>query len=138
DHMALAFAGVAAAARAGERGPSTVVAAMTAHPAMVAGEGRLCTDLMRAAGGRLFAKVGAEGVYCVGVPGAELGIAVKVEDGATRAVGPAICEILRELDLISEDELGTLLPHVFTQLVNTRGEVVGEIRPRIALRPCDA
>ena len=133
-HMALAFAGFAAAVRAGERGPSTVVQAMTAHPEMVAGKGRICTDLMRVAGGRLFAKVGAEGVYCVGVPGAELGIALKVEDGAARAVAPAIVSVLRELDLISEDELGALLSHVYPEIVNTRGEVVGQIRPRIHLQ----
>jgi L-asparaginase II len=137
-HVALAFAGLAAAARRGDRGPSAVVEAMTTYPVMVAGEGRLCTDLIRAAGGRLFAKVGAEGVYCVGVPGAELGIALKVEDGATRAVAPAIAGILRELDLISEDELGRLLPHVFAEIVNTRGEVVGQVRPRVTLRTPDA
>jgi L-asparaginase II len=137
-HMALSFAALAAAARAGERGPATVVQAMTTHPEMVAGEGRICTDLMRVAGGRLFAKVGAEGVYCVGVPGAELGIALKVEDGAARAVAPAIAAVLRELDLISEDELGALLPHVYPEIVNTRGEPVGQIRPRVSLQVADA
>ena len=136
-HMALSFAALAAAARAGERGPATVVEAMTAHPEMVAGAGRICTDLMRVAGGRLFAKVGAEGVYCVGVPGAELGIALKVEDGAARAVAPAIVAVLRELDLISEDDFGALLPYVLPEIVNTRGEVVGQIRPRLALTPGD-
>ena len=136
-HMALSFAALAAAARAGERGPTTVVQAMTTHPEMVAGRGRICADLMRVAGGRLFAKVGAEGMYCVGVPGAELGIALKAEDGAARAVAPAIIGVLRELDLISEDELGALLPHVYPEITNTRGEVVGQIRPRIALRPGD-
>jgi L-asparaginase II len=133
-HMALSFAGLAAAVRAGEPGPSAVAEAMTSHPEMVAGQGRICTDLMRQAEGRLFAKVGAEGVYCVGVPGAELGIALKVEDGAARAVAPAIVAVLRELDLISEDDFGALHPHVFPEILNTRGEVVGQIRPRVALR----
>jgi L-asparaginase II len=132
--MALSFAGMAGAARAGERGPATIVQAMTAHPEMVAGEGRLCTALMRQAAGRLFAKVGAEGVYCVGVPGAELGIALKVEDGAVRAVAPAILATLRELDLISEDDFGALHAFVYPDLVNTRGEVVGQIRPALRLR----
>src|SRR5215207_8316113 len=137
-HMALSFAGLAAAVRAGERGPSTVAEAMMGYPEMVAGQGRICTDLMRQAGGRLFAKVGAEGVYCVGIPGAELGIALKVEDGAARAVAPAILAVLRELDLISEDDFGALHPHVFPDILNTRGEVVGQIRPRVTLRVPDA
>jgi len=137
-HMALSFAALAGAARRGEHGPSTVVEAMTAYPEMVAGRGRICTDLMRQAGGRLFAKVGAEGVYCVGVPGAELGIAMKVEDGAARAVAPAIVSILRELDLISEDDFGALHDHVYPDIVNTRGETVGQIRPSIRLRVPDA
>ncbi|MDB4952398.1 MAG: L-asparaginase [Gemmatimonadetes bacterium] len=136
--MALAYARVAAAARAGERAPLAVVEAMTAHPEMVAGEGRVCTELMRRTAGRVFAKIGAEGVYCVGVPGAELGIALKVEDGSTRAVAPAILAVLRELDLISEDDFGALHDLVFAELVNTRGETVGQLRPRIQLRVPDA
>ena len=131
--MALGFARLAQAARMGEREPTYVVGSMTSYPEMVGGTGRLCTDMMSCTAGRLFAKVGAEGVYCVGVPGAELGIAVKIEDGTQRAVGPAILAILRELDLISEDDLGMLLPHAYPEVLNTRGEVVGQIRPRIDL-----
>lgn len=131
--MALGYARLARAARTGEREATCVVGAMTSHPAMVAGEGRLCSDLMLAAHGRVFAKVGAEGIYCVGIPGAELGIALKVEDGAPRAVGPAILSILRQLDLISEDDLGTLYRHAYPQIFNTRGEAVGELRARIRL-----
>lgn len=132
--MAVSFAGFAAAVRTGERSPSAVFEAMTTYPKMVAGEGRICTELMRQAAGRLFAKVGAEGVYCVGVPGAELGIAIKVEDGAARAVAPAILGILRELDLISEDDFGALHDHAYPELLNTRGEPVGQLRPAIALQ----
>jgi L-asparaginase II len=131
--MALAYARLASAARAGERDATYVVGAMTNYPEMVAGEGRLCSDLMRTAHGRVFAKLGAEGVYCAGIPGAELGIALKIEDGAQRAVGPAILSILRQLDLISEDDLGTLYRHAYPQLFNTRGDAVGELRASITL-----
>lgn len=137
-NMALAYARLASAARVEEPGPSAVVRAMVTHPDMVAGEGRLCTDLMRQVEGRIFAKLGAEGVYCVGVPGAEIGVAIKIEDGAMRAVGPAILAVLREADLISEDDFGALHRHVFPELTNTRGERVGQLRPRIALRHPDA
>jgi L-asparaginase II len=132
-HMALGYARLAYEAREGERDATYVVGAMTSYPEMVAGEGRLCTELMRQTHGRVFAKVGAEGVYCVGVPGAELGIALKVEDGASRAVPPAVLSVLRQLDLISEDDLGALLPFAYPQVTNTLGEVVGEIRAGIRL-----
>lgn len=136
--MARAYASFAAAARRGERGPATVLEAMTAHPEMVAGEGRICTELLRLTEGRLIPKLGAEGVYCVGVPGAELGIAIKVEDGNQRAVAPAVAGVLRELDLISEDDFGALHRHVYREISNTRGEVTGETRPAIRLAPADA
>ena len=85
--MALGYARLASAVRCGEDDGGRVARAMTGHPGMIAGEGRLCTDLMACTAGRLFAKVGAEGLYCVGIPGAELGIALKIEDGSARAIG---------------------------------------------------
>ncbi|CAN5840530.1 asparaginase [soil metagenome] len=135
--MAVAFARLARAARNGDHDPTYVVGAMTSYPEMVAGKNRLCTDIMLQTAGRVFAKVGAEGVYCVGVPGAELGIAIKVEDGAKRAVGPAVLSILRQLDLISEDDFGSLYRHAYPELLNTRGEPVGEIRATFELRTPD-
>jgi L-asparaginase II len=39
--------------------------------------------------------VGAVGVYCVGVPGAEVGIALKVEDGAKRPAPALLAAVLR-------------------------------------------
>jgi L-asparaginase II len=131
--MAAAFARLAAAARWGDEGPAAVVGAMTEHPEMVAGEGRLCTALMRHTEGRFFAKAGAEGIYCVGVPGAELGIALKVEDGANRAVGPALLAVLQQLDLLSAEDVGALDSFAYPVLQNTRGEPVGHIRPRLEL-----
>ncbi|CAN5212351.1 asparaginase [soil metagenome] len=133
-NMALGFARLAAAARARKRGPEEVVTAMTEHPEMIAGEGRFCTSLIRQAAGRLFAKIGAEGVYCVGVSGAELGIALKVEDGALRAVAPAILSVLGQLELISDDDFGALHTHAFPELRNSRGEHTGQLVARIALQ----
>ncbi len=132
--MAFAYANLSSAARRGERDATYIVGAMTSYPDMVAGTGRLCTELMECTAGRLLAKSGAEGLYFVGVPGAELGVALKVEDGSSRAVGPAVLSVLRQLDLISEDDLGILSAHAYPDLVNTCGDVVGQIRPRIELR----
>ena len=71
--------------------------AMAGHPVMVAGEGRACTALMRAMDG-VAVKTGAEAVFAAILPDANggrgLGIAVKVEDGATRAAEAVIAALL--------------------------------------------
>ena len=133
--LAGAFASFAAAARRGEGAAARIVGAMTSHPEYVAGTDRMCTELMRVAGGRIFAKVGAEGVYCAGVPGAELGIALKVEDGALRAAEPVLLAVLRKLGLLSDDELATLARFVEPDIRNTRGERVGTVRAIVQLTP---
>ncbi|MGQ0813673.1 MAG: asparaginase [Gemmatimonadota bacterium] len=133
EKMAAAIAAFAAAARRGAEGPTRIVQALVQHPEYVAGTDRLCTDLMRAARGRIFAKVGAEGLYLAGIPGAELGIAVKVEDGATRAAEPAVIATLTALALLTDDEVGQLERYAEPDLLNTRGERVGTIRAQIRL-----
>lgn len=133
DRLGLAFARFAAAARRGENAPARIVQAMTRNPEYVAGTDRMCTELMRVARGRIFAKVGAEGVYCAGIPGAELGIALKVEDGATRAAEPALIAVLKALAILSDDEVADLARFADPDITNTRGEQVGVLRARIHL-----
>jgi L-asparaginase II len=57
-----AFAG-GAGAGARESAMHRLTRAMAAHPELVAGEGRACTELMRAMGGRVAIKTGAEAVF---------------------------------------------------------------------------
>ena len=131
--LAFAFARFAAAARRNENGPARIVQAMTKSPEIVAGTGRLDTEVMRATTGRVFLKVGAEGIYLVGVPGAELGIALKAEDGAQRAAEPALLAVLRGLSLLSDDELAGLSRFAEPSIQNTRGEEVGAVRAVVRL-----
>ncbi len=130
--LALAFARLAHEA---EKGPGTaagrIVAAMTTHPYFVAGTGRLCTELMRVANGRLVAKTGAEGVYAVGVPSDGLGVALKVTDGAKRASEPALLALLRELGVLTDADVASLAAFAAPVVRNTRDEDVGAIRARI-------
>lgn len=74
--------------------------AMALHPELVAGEGRACTDLMRAMRGRVVVKTGAEAVFVAIAPERGLGIALKVADGATRASEAAITALLVHLGLL--------------------------------------
>lgn len=104
--VARAMAGFAAA-REGmgprEAAQRRLVDAMTRHPDLVAGEGRACTELMRAMGGRVAVKTGAEGVYVAILPEQSLGVALKIEDGATRASEAAIAAILVRLGVLDPD-----------------------------------
>lgn len=115
--------------------------AMLAHPEMIAGEGRICTELMRAMPGQVIAKVGAEGIHCAALPAAGIGIALKVEDGDMRASGPALLAILRALEsrLPREARLpaGVLGAAMVMPIRSTRGVRVGEIRPAGSLRFLD-
>lgn len=87
----------------------TVANAMRAHPVLVGGSGpeREDTRLMAGVPG-LLAKGGAEGVMAAAIP--DVGaVAVKIEDGAKRAVGPITVAALRRLGLAAPvlDELAT-------------------------------
>lgn len=73
--------------------------AMIAHPELVAGETRACTELMRAAP-NVALKVGAEAVYTAILPDQGLGIALKIVDGGVRAAEAAIVHLLSRYDAI--------------------------------------
>ncbi len=137
EKMALAYARLVQPAGFNERRKGaceSVVTAMLAHPFIISGTGRLTTELMTAAEGKLVAKDGAEGVYCMGIPRLGWGIAVKIEDGHTRALGPVILHVLQELNILSREQLERLSAYAWSKLKNFRGETVGEIRPAASFR----
>jgi L-asparaginase II len=74
--------------------------AMAAHPQLVAGEGETCTELMRAMGGRVAVKGGAEAVYVAIVPEKGLGIALKVIDGGYRGAEAAVAALLARVGVL--------------------------------------
>ncbi|EAQ03815.1 hypothetical protein OB2597_11246 [Pseudooceanicola batsensis HTCC2597] len=120
----------ASGARAGAA--ARLVAAMARHPVLVAGEGRACTDLMRAMEGRVAIKTGAEAVYVAILPEAGLGVALKVMDGATRAAECAIAAILIRLGVLSAEH-PAVEKYWNAPLVNCRGRRAAWIRPGTGL-----
>jgi L-asparaginase II len=106
--------------------------AMWAHPELVAGTGRLCTELMAAARGVVLAKVGAEGIYSAAVPALGLGVSLKVEDGDMRCSPPALLEVLRQVLERYAGKVAVpmegLSHHVEPLQRNTRGAVTGSLR----------
>lgn len=116
----------------------TVFDAMTQYPEMVAGEGEFCTELMQVTKDKLIGKVGAEGVYCLGIRDRKLGICIKIADGNERAVYPAAMQALRELDILDDKEF-TMLKHWHTPVLkNHPGMQTGEIIPVFGLKNSSA
>jgi L-asparaginase II len=101
------------------RVPPRIADAMRARPELIGGDGSPDTELMRALPGWI-AKGGAEGLLCAAGPDG-LGVALKVEDGAFRAIAPALHVFL--------GRLGLALP-AFSDVpvFNSRNEVVGSLR----------
>jgi L-asparaginase II len=94
-------------------GAERITAAMKAHPALVEGPGSAATEVMQAVPGAI-AKGGAEGVLCIGLDDGSA-LALKAEDGSSRALLPAAAALLDLTDL----RVSTIR--------NSRGEAVGEI-----------
>jgi L-asparaginase II len=110
-------------AKAAER----LVAAWRAHPLLVSGTGRACSDLIVGSKGRTVVKTGAEGVFAAVLPDKGLGIALKIDDGATRAAETVMAKVLALLD--AADETSPLIAkHAHPPVRNWRGDVVGERR----------
>jgi L-asparaginase II len=108
-----------------------LVTAIRSHPFLLAGTGRLDTELLEAGSGQIVAKIGAEGVYSAMIPELRLGLALKVEDGATRGLGPALLGVL---DLLVPGIAPGLDPHRSPVIRNTLGAVVGRVVPHIELQ----
>ena len=105
--------------------------AMVKHPELVAGEGRSCTELMRAMEGRVALKTGAEGYFIAILPEQGLGVALKMMDGQTRGAETAIASILVELGALDPAHPAAR-KYLATPLVNCRGIAAAHVRPGAA------
>lgn len=110
-----------------------IVMAMTGYPEMIAGTRGFDSELMRVTRGRMAAKVGSDGVYCVGAVRKDIGIAVKIEDGNMRVLSSVVMETLKQLELISDEELAELKHFHIRDIKNSQGDKIGEIRPTFRL-----
>jgi L-asparaginase II len=114
--------------------PAMLRDAMVAFPEMVSGAGRPDAALMAAGQGDWVAKVGAEGVQAIGIRSLGIGIAVKVADGAKRALLPVVVAVLDQLGLLDAARREALKPYVRPDMLNYRGIVTGTIEPVVELR----
>ena len=121
-----------------------IVSAMTRYPELIGGTSdRLDTEIMRAAPGLLVSKVGAEGVYTLGVLPSQdwprgLGIALKIEDGDDHRARPTVViESLRQLGILADESLEAVSRYAFFPVRNRHGDVVGEVTAEFKLKRDD-
>lgn len=116
-----------------------IIKSMISHPDLIGGTGRLDTELMRAAEGKLVSKVGAEGVYTVGLLPCEdwprgLGLALKIEDGDDRrARSTVVIETLNQLGMFTKETLAPISQYHSFPVQNRRGDIVGYVKARFRL-----
>jgi L-asparaginase II len=139
--LAAPGAGLGAATRSAA---ARITAAMTGAPEMVGGtRERLDTEMMRVTNGRIVSKIGAEGVYTVGVLACErfprgLGLALKIEDGEDRRARPTVViESLRQLGALDAGASEKLEPYASFTIRNHNGDAVGEVRAAFELERLD-
>ena len=113
------------------------VEAMLSHPEMIAGEGRLDTDVMNAAGGELIAKAGAEGFYTVGFRrgGKGYGLALKIADGNNdRARTAVLLRALEEIEILPQERIAALQAAHQPAIETRRGTPAGSVQARFHLQ----
>ncbi len=127
--LATAFARVAnpsGLARERSAACRRMLASVAAYPELIAGRHqRICTDLARVTHGRLFPKVGGEAVYGIGLVDKDRGLAIKIDDGGTRALHAMIVDLLRRFEFASASELEALASWEEKRLRNWAGIEVG-------------
>jgi len=106
-----------------------IAEAVAAEPFMVAGTGRYCTEVMTVTGRAALVKTGAEGVFCAALPEYGLGVALKCDDGATRASEIMMSALLRHVGVLTPEMERQLAARILTPLENRNGIHVGDVRP---------
>lgn len=102
-----------------------LVAAIAGNPLMIAGSGRLGSEIIARTGRRVIVKSGAEGVYTAALAEKNLGIALKIDDGSGEAAEIVLLEVLNRLGALRDAELEALAPRRRASITNTIGRVTG-------------
>jgi L-asparaginase II len=122
-----AFAAATGAGGARDRAMHRLTRAMATYPENVAGEGRACTELMRAMGHKVAIKTGAEAVFVAILPDQKRGIALKIVDGGTRGSEAAIAALLVRAGVLDPAHPAAL-KRLGGPLVNWRGVNTGWVQ----------
>lgn len=109
--------------------------AMMRHPELVAGTGRIDTDLMASRPGDLLVKGGAEACYAAAAPREGWGLLAKIEDGSPRGMPVLLIRALEQLGVLGSKQLKALERHWKAPLRNVAGRAVGHVDCTLRLGP---
>ena len=107
-----------------------IAAAMAQEPEWVSGTTSGATRLARTLPGTIVAKYGAEGVLCVAHLERGMAVALKVADGNSRALMPALLAVAADLAWLGPDAATALRDLAEPILRGRVGQVVGALRVR--------
>lgn len=102
--------------------------AMTTHPYLVDGRDGFCTRVMEALAPDVLVKTGAEGTCCAAIVSQGVGIALKIDDGASRASEVAVGAILRHLSAVDNSCFSGLRAKLEPDVLNVAGLKAGVIK----------
>ena len=118
--------------RASRRPPTVSGRRCWSEPYLVGGRHRVDTDVMQATDD-LVVKSGAEALECAAVESSGIGVAVKIEDGGSRASAPALIHVLDQIDALSDGQRRELARYV-SPPVSGGGKRVGSLEAVFDLR----
>lgn len=104
-----------------------ILEAVKAHPEMISGTDGFDTRLMNLTQGKVISKGGAGGFEVGIIPSLGFGIALKIDDGSSKAAEIAFLAILYTLGVLDEDLYEAMNPR--TPLLTHRGKTVGFLQP---------
>ncbi|MCJ7789664.1 MAG: asparaginase [Candidatus Atribacteria bacterium] len=108
---------------------------MIKYPDIVGGTDRFDTDLMRVSEGKLLAKSGADGVFCIGVRNENgMGITIKMESGNMKFLPLVVVQILYQLKILPKEKLNQLKKYCPLWMKNYRNGKVGKFISDFELR----
>ncbi|MEO8241546.1 MAG: asparaginase [bacterium] len=122
-----AYAGATGTGDKRDRAMHRLTRAMATFPELVAGDTAFDTEIMRAMGGRVTLKGGAEAVHVAILPEQKLGIALKITDGGYRASDAMMAGLLVKLGVLDADHKYTRKRLNAVQK-NIRGTEVGVLK----------
>jgi L-asparaginase II len=131
ENLALAFARFGSGhGLASERtaAAARLFKACVGAPWYVAGSGRFCTEITQLLGSQALVKTGAEGVMCAALPALALGVAIKCDDGASRAAEALMAATLARVLTLDDHQRAALGRFAQPKLRNWNDIETGKLR----------
>lgn len=113
-----------------------ITTSIAQNPFMLGGTDCLCTDLPKATNGRIIGKRGAGGYWAAVDLESGLGFAMKVNED-TDLKYFLFLEVLKQLNLISQEELDKLTLYTNDTITNNNDEVASVLKPTFTLTKHD-